>query len=1035
MSGGQGTNGVIGSAISFIYANIDDIIITGNKIGTDASGTYAIPNRQDAAIGTHGNSYSNVRIGGPGSERNIISGNQGSGISFDPTSNLTLQNNYIGVNANGDVLSNQGTGVSISLSGTSVIRDNLISGNQGDGLRISPAGTGTADISILNNKIGSKPVPDEVIDSTYGNRDTGIRVSSYGAESSTNANVLIGALGDGKIILSNGENGISASGSVNSPGWISYDIGYNILDSDPNAQDTSIHDRGIFMGGGNYGNYNQAIHDNVVRHVKYNGIWAVCNLLYQSYRLDFSDNQVTDSGAGIYANGCVGDFIGNIISNNAGIGVQLSLKDSVVADNVVNGNSGDGVILTMLENPGQSLVTGNVIQENNGNGISVYAPGNPATNTGIPAVTITENESSNNLSAGIALNYDYSAYNNVLYGNGGLGIQTLNGLQVNDLGDENFSTSGLLNYPIVRDSTVDGANTIITYDVDLQAGDYRFDVCYNPSGQDPSGYGECEQVIASQDQDSITTGKHRYSVNVVGTNFYPAKMSMQTIIKDNSDDGYGATSQLGNFQAVAADLDVGVSLGNMPTGESFSEDAGTLISVCNNGPESIESFVLDIVSAGFSITGYSSSIGSYNSLTGQWTGVMNQGECVDIALGGVTDTSGVPELTASVEASNLLGGAVNNDPYLDDNSGYIIANVPSDQQLITTLNQPGLVMGQATSYTFTYKNLGPASGPNSASLYLVVPYSLSLQVTEGLNYSCTEFGDTVDFQNSNPFFAYHPGNLLGCVFFDETRYDQKILVPVGDSFSFTLDMSVDGQVDDNTTLYALAFSENDDNNVDPDIESIMIAAENGEDIFTLPINNIANYTGTNPGSSDSQQTNSDSDPIPDSVEDAAPGNGDGNNDGTPDSQQSNVTSLPNASGDYITLAVPEGVTIDATTISQASTLSSKDIAYNYPLGLVSFTATTDIGATIPIELYFYTTEKASTFTPRKYNTTNQTYTTLNTLTQTSLTQITINNQPVLKLAYQLKDGGPLDQDNTANGTIVDPVGLAAASVGVPDTGL
>ena len=183
----------------------------------------------------------------------------------------------------------------------------------------------------------------------------------------------------------------------------------------------------------------------------------------------------------------------------------------------------------------------------------------------------------------------------------------------------------------------------------------------------------------------------------------------------------------------------------------------------------------------------------------------------------------------------------------------------------------------------------------------------------------------------------------------------------------------------------------------------------------------------------------DSDPIPDSVEDAAPGNGDGNNDGTPDSEQSNVTSLPIPSGSnagtYVTLVVPEGSTITSTAIDAVASMSSKDIAYSYPLGLVSFTATTTIGATVPIELYFHTDTTASSFIARKYNTNNQTYTTLSTQTQTSLTQTIINTKPVLKLSYQLTDGGPLDQDGVANGTIVDPVGLAQASVGVPDTGL
>ena len=38
-------------------------------------------------------------------------------------------------------------------------------------------------------------------------------------------------------------------------------------------------------------------------------------------------------------------------------------------------------------------------------------------------------------------------------------------------------------------------------------------------------------------------------------------------------------------------------------------------------------------------------------------------------------------------------------------------------------------------------------------------------------------------------------------------------------------------------------------------------------------------------------------------------------------------------------------------------------------------------------------------------------------------------------SYQVADGGILDLDNQADGTIVDPAGLALQAVGVPNTGL
>lgn len=42
---------------------------------------------------------------------------------------------------------------------------------------------------------------------------------------------------------------------------------------------------------------------------------------------------------------------------------------------------------------------------------------------------------------------------------------------------------------------------------------------------------------------------------------------------------------------------------------------------------------------------------------------------------------------------------------------------------------------------------------------------------------------------------------------------------------------------------------------------------------------------------------------------------------------------------------------------------------------------------------------------------------------------------VTTAAYQVEDGGLLDQDHLADSNIVDPVGLAQGVVGVPNTGI
>ncbi|MCA9344915.1 hypothetical protein KC946_03700, partial [Candidatus Saccharibacteria bacterium] len=184
------------------------------------------------------------------------------------------------------------------------------------------------------------------------------------------------------------------------------------------------------------------------------------------------------------------------------------------------------------------------------------------------------------------------------------------------------------------------------------------------------------------------------------------------------------------------------------------------------------------------------------------------------------------------------------------------------------------------------------------------------------------------------------------------------------------------------------------------------------------------------GGSEGSCTNSDSDTIPDSIEQAAPNNGDGNNDGTPDSQQSNVTSLPDPkTGKYITLVAPAGTTLTFTSVVNENTPGStnEDTSYDYPLGLVSFTLDgVTPGSTNDITIYYSNPGQTdpSSYVLRKHNPNTKTTFSIG---DTVLSSTTINNIPTITASYQVTDGQDLDIDGEANGTIVDPVGLATTT--------
>ena len=132
--------------------------VTGNYLGTDASGTRDLGN---SYAGVNVYDASNNDIGGTtAGERNVISGNDGSGVSIygsNAKSNKVL-GNYIGTDKTGAaILGNSANGVLIGYSsdnavgGTAAGTRNVIADNDGSGVSIY--GAGATGNRVLSNSI------------------------------------------------------------------------------------------------------------------------------------------------------------------------------------------------------------------------------------------------------------------------------------------------------------------------------------------------------------------------------------------------------------------------------------------------------------------------------------------------------------------------------------------------------------------------------------------------------------------------------------------------------------------------------------------------------------------------------------------------------------------------------------------------------------------------------------------------------------------------------------------------------------------
>jgi len=161
------------------------------------------------------------------------------------------------------------------------------------------------------------------------------------------------------------------------------------------------------------------------------------------------------------------------------------------------------------------------------------------------------------------------------------------------------------------------------------------------------------------------------------------------------------------------------------------------------------------------------------------------------------------------------------------------------------------------------------------------------------------------------------------------------------------------------------------------------------------------------------------------TEDAAPNGGDANDDGTADSQQANVTSFVNSiTGNYAALATDGDCDQnDDPYMASVAANATADTHYAYPAGMMNFSIDCDNpgDSTTVTQYYFGDYSDPSQFIARKYNTATQTYADIPGAT---ISAVTIGGEKALKITYDITDGGSLDADGVANGTIVDPAGPA-----------
>ncbi len=421
-------NGGDGVFIDFTEASGNQVL--GNKIGTNLTGTAAIPNQLSGIQITDAPTNT---IGGPGAQDgNIISGNLNAGVWIEGSSGLygaynnKLVGNRIGTDSSGTSdLGNTYWGVYLdqaannTIGGSSAGEGNLISGNARYGVYVG--GTKAHHNRVLGNLIGTNiggtgSIPND----GAGIFVSGAPTNTIGGPGAQEGNLVSGNQGGGVYFYSEAYNnqlmgniigtdnsGTSALANGNS-GVILQDSFHNTIGGSAAGEGNLIsgnHDNGIEIITDVSGN----AHGNRVLGNKigtdFAGSAAIPNQESGIYIYDVPTNTIGGSGAlegnlisgnllngvdiygstvlnGGYGNTLLGNKIGTNSSGNSALGNGYSgvfLKDALHntiggsaagAGNLISGNGRNGIEMVLVSNGDMhgNRVLGNKIGTNlNGN--------------------------------------------------------------------------------------------------------------------------------------------------------------------------------------------------------------------------------------------------------------------------------------------------------------------------------------------------------------------------------------------------------------------------------------------------------------------------------------------------------------------------------------------------------------------------------------------------------------------------------------------------------------------------------------------
>lgn len=717
---GQG-NLISGNAVDGIGLGSSTNVIQGNRIGTDVTGTVAIPNGGPGVLGHPGGvilvgaSADNTIGGTAAGAGNLIAGNNSSGIGlFAVGSGNLIQGNLVGINSAGQALANTMDGIYVlqgnatTIGGSTAAARNVISGNTFNGLNLANA----SGILVQGNYIGVDPTGTVAVP----NQTAGISIDAL-----TNSTIGGTGSGQGNLISGNRQTGLTitqGAGLLVQGNTIGLDASGtkalgNGAGSSSSAEGILIQGAATTIGGTTAGAGNV---------IAANGSAA--------------------GGAGI-------EVTGQLTNNTAIIGNRIGTS---AAGDLAFGNLGPGILTD--QGAGGSTITNNLISGNQGSGIQIKAGSNtiqgnnigtdgtgakPLGNAGFGIDLQTSGNTIGGSAAGAANTIAYNGkagvgvlsgnnnpiLSNPIHDNAGLGIDLgEDGVTPNTPGGPHAGPNNLQNYPVIT-SVMPGANVTAIQGTFNSTPNTAFTIEFFANDlPDPTGFGQGQTLIG---QATVTTdGSGNATINAT----VPVAIGNGQFIAASATDPSGNTSEFSQAVGTAGTTaDLGLTLTAAPNPVSVGGTLTYTITITNSGPNAATGVTLtNALPAGVTYNSATASQGAKptisNGIVTAVIGTLANGATATVTIVGSPGMTGTFTDTATVHGNQPDTDPSNNTASFDTSVG-----AAADIE-VTKVGLPDPVLvGQQLTYTINVINHGPSTATNVVLTDTLPPGSTYVNAT------------------------------------------------------------------------------------------------------------------------------------------------------------------------------------------------------------------------------------------------------------------------------------------------------------------